>query len=300
MPRFRLILAAALLAATTASGAGAQTTFATPDEAARELAKAARAADSKALLAILGAEAKPILSSGDRAADKRARELFVAAYEEANKLDISGEVRVVLRVGKDEWAFPIPIVKVASGWRFDASAGKEEILNRRIGRNELAAIQVAGAYVDAQREYYLRNPQNDRLLQYAQKLISAEGRRDGLYWPVKAGEQASPLGPLVGGRAGPAASKAGGKPAPYFGYYYRVLKAQGPDAAGGAYSYLAQGRMIGGFALLAWPTAYGNSGVMSFMVNHDGAVYEKDLGPDTAELAGRITRFNPDKSWKRL
>lgn len=265
--------------------AGAQTTFATPEDAATALTTALKANDSKALLAIFGAQAKPLLGS-----DRQARERFVKAAGEAMRLEAVDGTRSVLRVGKQEWPFPIPLVKAGSGWRFDAQAGREELVNRRIGRNELAVIQVLGAYVDAQREYYLRNPQNEKLLHYAQRLNSTKGKRDGLYWPVKADEKPSPLGPLV----------AGVQPGErYHGYSYRILKAQGRDAPGGAYSYLAQGRMIGGFALVAWPASYGNSGVMTFIVNHDGAVYEKDLGKETAELAAKITRFNPDKTWRK-
>jgi hypothetical protein len=222
----------------------------------------------------------------------------VNAFEQGNKIAKPNESMALLLVGKDEWIFPIPIVRDAAGWRFDVAEGKEEILNRRIGRNELHAIQAVQAYVDAQREYYLRNPQKDKLLQYAQRFMSAKDRHDGLYFPVKAGEAPSPLGPLFdrmqSGKGG------AGKRAPYHGYYYRILKGQGRDARGGAYSYLAQGRMIGGFALVAWPAAYGNTGVMTFVVNQDGVVYQKDLGPGTAAAAAKITVFNPDKSWKPL
>lgn len=207
---------------------------------------------------------------------------------------------MVLSIGKDAWPFPVPLVKDAAGWRFDAKAGRDEILNRRIGRNELSVIQVLQAYVDAQREYYLRNPQNDRLLQYAQRIASTPGKRDGLYFPTKAGEKASPLGPLVvSARAAGYKKGEGGKPVAYHGYHYRILRGQGPDAKGGAYDYVANGRMIGGFGLIAWPASYENSGVMTFIVSHDGVVYEKDLGPDTAAAVQKITRFNPDKSWKR-
>jgi hypothetical protein len=194
---------------------------------------------------------------------------------------------------------PIPIVKDARGWRFDTKEGREEILNRRVGRNELSVIQAMQAYVDAQREYYLRNPQNDKLLQYAQRFISTKGKRDGLYYPTKEGEPVSPLGPRFASLQAQKKDEPA-KPVPYHGYYYRILRAQGPAAPGGAYSYLAQGKMIGGFALVAYPATYGNSGVMTFMVNHGGVVYEKDLGPKTAEFAQKITRFNPDKTWKRL
>ncbi|MFL6649691.1 MAG: DUF2950 domain-containing protein [Sulfurifustaceae bacterium] len=303
MATFRLVVFAAALLASSAWGADAQRTFATPEDAARALVAAAKAADTDALVAILGADARSILSSGDARIDQRNRERFVSAYEESNKLDEAGDATRVLVVGKEAWPFPIPLVQAAPGWRFDATAGAQEILNRHIGRNELAAIQVIEAYVDAQREYYLRNPQNDKLLQYAQKLVSAEGKRDGLYWPVQAGERPSPLGPLIGGLHATNTATAthdATTSAPYFGYRYRILKAQGPDAPGGAYSYLAQGTMIGGFALIAWPVAYGKSGVMTFIVNHEGVVYEKDLGPDTVAEAQKITEFNPDKSWKRV
>jgi hypothetical protein len=208
----------------------------------------------------------------------------------------------MLSTGKDDWPFPIPIVKNDAGWRFDNGAGKEELINRRIGRNELAVMQVALAYADAQREYYLGNPRKDKLLQYSQKFVSTQGKRDGLYWPTKEGEPQSPLGPLVAGVRAKGYSKAGteaGVGDAYFGYRYRILKAQGPDAKGGAYDYVVRGKMIGGFALVAYPAQYGASGVMTFIVNHDGVVYERDLGPDSAGAAQKMTRFNPDKTWKK-
>ena len=279
-----------------------QKSFSSPEDAAKALIAAAKAGDAKAVAGILGPGSRAIVQSGDAIADRAAREQFVKSYEEANKLAKSGDAKAILSVGKDDWPFPIPIVKDAAGWRFDTKEGKEEILSRRIGRNELSAIQAVLAYVDAQREYYLRNPQNDKLLHYAQKIISAQGKRDGLYYPVKSGEQASPLGPLFAGAKTVGYEKgkdASGKPVPYHGYYYRILKRQGPDAPGGAYDYVAQGRMIGGFALVAHPASYGNSGVMTFLVSHDGVVYEKDLGPETIAVAQKITQFNPDKSWKR-
>jgi len=279
-----------------------QKSFATPEDAAKALVAATKSGDMKAMLDILGPGSKAIVQSGDAVADRGGRERFVKAYEEANRLEKSGDARFVLSVGKDNWPLPIPIVKDAAGWRFDTQAAKEEILNRRIGRNELSAIQSVQAFVDAQREYYLRNPQNDKLLHYAQKFISAQGKRDGLYYPTKSGEQPSPLGPLFEGAkaVGYEKGKDAGKPVPYHGYYYRILKRQGPNATGGAYDYVAQGAMIGGFALVAYPASYGNSGVMTFLVNHDGTVYEKDLGPETAATAQKITQFNPDKSWKKL
>jgi hypothetical protein len=233
--------------------------------------------------------------------DRHDRERLVQEYEESHSLVMSGETKAVLQVGKDDWLFPIPLVKDQTGWRFDTQAGREEILNRRIGRNELAAIEVCRAYVDAQREYYLRNPQGDALLQYAQQFASAEGKRDGLYWATEPGEEASPLGPLVANARGGGYRKGeGGKPVPYHGYYYRILKAQGPDAPGGAYDYVVDGQMLGGFALVAYPASWGNSGVMTFIVNHDGVVYQKYLGPNTAAVARAMTRFSPDSTWKPL
>lgn len=267
----------------------------------QQLVAAVRAGDSKALLDILGPDAKALIASGDAVADRESRERFAKGYDEANKLERSGDAKAILSVGRDRWPFPIPIVKDAAGWRFDTEEGKEEILNRRVGRNERETIQAALAYVDAQREYYLRNPQRDKLLQYAQKFLSAGGKRDGLYWPAKSSEAPSPLGPVyAAARAEGYGKGSSGKPYPYHGYFYRILKGQGPEARGGAYDYVAQGRMIGGFALVAYPATYGNSGVMTFIVNHDGTVYEKDLGPDTAKIARAMAKFNPDKSWKPL
>ncbi len=246
------------------------------------------------MLDVLGPGSGKIVQSGDAVADKASRERFLRAYNEANRLDKSGDAKAVLSVGKDSWPFPIPIVKDAAGWRFDARQGQEEILNRRIGRNELSAVQAMLAYVDAQREYYLRNPQGDKLLHYAQKFASAPGKRDGLYFPTQAGEKPSPLGPLFASAKAEGYTKGDSSlPVPYHGYRYRILRGQGADAPGGAYEYIAQGRMIGGFALVAWPASYGNSGVMTFIVNHGGVVYEKDLGPDTAAAVQKITTIQP-------
>jgi hypothetical protein len=282
------------------AAAAKQKIYASPEEAAKELVAAIRSQDTKAATAILGPGSRQILHSGDAVADRQAGERFVRAYDQANKLEKKGD-KAMLAVGKDAWPFPVPIVKSASGWRFDMREGREELLNRRIGRNELAVVQVLQAYVDAQREYYLRNPQNDKLLHYAQKFRSAEGKKDGLYYPVKAGEKPSPLGPLVSGARAEGYSKGkDGKPIAYHGYYYRILKAQGPDAPGGAYSYVAHGRMFGGFAAVAWPATYDNSGIFTFIVSHDGQVYQKDLGRETATAVQKITRFNPDKTWARF
>jgi hypothetical protein len=286
----------ALLLSATALGADKkQQSFAMPEEAVAALVAAIKAHDRKAQLAILGSDAGPLLQSGDAVADKAVGARFVSLYETSNKIERSGDTKAVLAIGKDAWPFPIPLVKRVKGWSFDTAAGKEEILNRRIGANELNTMQAALAYADAQRDYYLLNPQKDKLLQYAQKFVSTQGKRDGLYYPTKDGEPRSPLGPLFD-KAKAAGYKEGGG---YHGYRYKILKAQGPEAKGGAYNYMAQGKMIGGYALVAWPATYGNSGVMTFMVSHEGVVYEKDLGAGTAALAEKMTQFNPDKTWKK-
>jgi hypothetical protein len=280
-----------------------QRTFTDPESAVRSLIEALRAEDRKALLEVLGTRAQKLLSSGDAVADKRARAAFLEDYTQASKILREGDAKAVLAIGKDEWPLPIPIVKRGDAWSFDTKAGEQEILNRRIGRNELAAIQAVLAYVDAQHEYASKDRDRDGVRAYATKIRSSPGKKDGLYWPVKEGEEASPLGPLAARAAaegyGGQKEEQGKLPA-YHGYHYRIINGQGKDAPGGAYSYMARGKMIGGFALVAWPASYRNSGVMTFIVNHDGVVYEKDLGPDTAAAAQKITKFNPDQSWKRL
>ena len=299
----RLLLAAALCCVgvgPAALAAEKQKTFGSPEDAANALAAASRASDVKALESILGPGSARLIRSGDAVADRRGRERFAQAYAEASKVERQGDAKAILMIGKDEWPMPIPMVKGKDGWRFDARQGGEEILNRRVGRNELSTVQVMLAYVDAQREYYLRNPRNDKLLHYAQKFGSVPGKRDGLYFPTKAGEAPSPLGPLfTKAKAAGYGKDEDGLPDPYYGYRYRILTRQGPDAPGGAYDYVAQGKMIGGFALVAYPASYGSSGVMTFIASHAGVVYEKDLGPDTAAAVRKITRFNPDKTWKR-
>jgi hypothetical protein len=301
LARLLLLVAALSVAGTAAAAAAQQKVFGSPEAAAKALVTAAEKGDLKELEAILGPGSRPLVQSGDAVADRRGRERFVQAYGEASKVEPQGDAKAVLLIGKDEWPMPIPMVKGKDGWRFDTPRGREEVLNRRIGRNELSAVQAVLAYVDAQRDYYLRNPANDKLLHYAQRFSSTKGKRDGLYFPTKPGEPPSPLGPLYASAKAAGYTKKGadGLPSPYHGYRYRILKGQGPNAPGGAYGYLAQGRMIGGFALVAWPAAYGSSGVMTFIVSHEGVVYEKDLGPGTATAVGKITRFDPDPGWKR-
>ncbi len=282
-----------------------QRTFKSPDEAVRTLIESIKAKDTKELLAIFGPSGKEIISSGDEVIDRKMGERFVKAYEEANKMASESATKTVLHVGKEDFPFPIPIVKKGEVWLFDTRAGKEEILSRRIGRNELGTIQVCLAYVDGQREY-ARKSQGGGLMEYAQRFASSSGKRDGLYWEAKGGEDPSPLGPLVAEAVKEGYKKReDGKQAkeqtlaPYHGYYYKILKAQGKNALGGAYDYVVKGKMIGGFALVAYPAEYGVSGVMTFIVNHEGVVYEKDLGKATEKLVSSMKVFDPDKTWKK-
>jgi Protein of unknown function (DUF2950) len=302
--RFVMVLVICLMfmsAVGIAIGAAAkQQTFPSPEEGVRALIDAAKNNDTASLLQVLGPEAQSFTNTGDPVSDRASRARFVQAYEEAHTLVQSGDTKVILQVGKDAWPFPIPLVKDNTSWRFDSKAGKEEILNRRIGRNELDVIQVCLAYVDAQREYYMRNPQHVALLQYATKFMSTKGKRDGLYWETMAAEPPSPLGPFLVRARSEGYNPTAGKPTPYHGYYYKILTGQGAKAPGGAYDYVVRGQMVGGFALVAYPAQYGSSGIMTFIVNHDGVVYEKDLGPNTPALAHAMTKFNPDETWKKL
>jgi hypothetical protein len=257
--------------------------------------------DSKALEAIFGPGSRDLLTSGDPVADKSGRERFLRLYGEENRLEQTDD-EVVLSIGNEDWPFPIPLVKKDGLWRFDTEEGREEILARRIGRNELSAIQVCLAYVDAQREYALKDRDADGLLQYAQKFRSDKGMKNGLYWDVKEAEKQSPLGPLfaTAQEKGYSVESSGDQPIPYYGYYYRILMGQGKDAPGGAYDYMVNRKMIGGFAMVAYPATYASSGIMTFVVNHDGVVYQKDLGRNTEKAAQAIKLFNPDSTWKKV
>jgi len=279
-----------------------QKSFKSPEEAVKALSDAVKGNDTKELLTIFGPEGKELISSGDKVADETGREHFMKAYEEMNKLVRENDTKVILRVGNGDWPFPIPVVRRGEYWLFDTMAGREEILNRRIGRNELNAIQVCLAYVDAQREYVLKDRDEDKLLEYAQRLISREGEKNGLYWEAKEGEEKSPLGPLIAKAAveGYTGKRPLGRRSPYHGYHYKILKAQGKNARGGEYDYIVKGKMIGGFALVAYPAEYGNLGVMTFIVNQDGVVYEKDLGKETEKIAAAMKKFDPDKTWKKV
>ena len=295
-----LILLMSCATARAAAPATGQKHFETPEEAVQALIDALRKDDKKQLGEVLGPGSGPLLSSGDKVADTRGREAFLREYDEGHHLEAGGG-RIVLYVGNDDYPFPIPVVPDGPSWRFDTPEGNEEILNRRIGRNEHSAIQVCLAYVDAQREYYAQARKQGEVLEYAQRLASTPGKRDGLYWEAKSGEPESPLGPFVA-KARTEGYRKGAQqgPIPYHGYYYRILTAQGSDAPGGATDYVANGHMIGGFGMVAFPAQYGASGVMTFIVNHDGIVYQKDLGPKTATLARQMKLFNPDSSWQKV
>lgn len=296
--RMAAVMLFALYASSPAAAANAQRSFGSPDEAASALVAAVKANDRKAIVAILGGGSDKSIFSGDAAADRAAGERFVASFEQKHAISPEGDARAMLLIGPDDWPFAFPLVKSAAGWHFDAVAGRNELLARRIGDNELAAINVMLAIVDAQRDYASEDHDRNGVREYARKFASSAGKQDGLYWPTSSAEPPSPLGALVTRAAGEGykATKDAG-PAPYHGYFFRMLKAQGPHAAGGAFDYVVKGRMIGGFAAIAYPARYGNSGVMTFIVNHDGHVYQQDLGPETATKARAISRFDPGPGW---
>ena len=289
-----LVVGATLLPAAPKDG---QRTFATPQEAVQATIDAAERNDTAALLQLFGPEGKDIVESGDPAQDKEIRAEFARSAHE--KLQIDEDPfrpdRVAFTVGTQGWPFPVPVIREDGRWRLDSAGGRIEIFARRIGRNELNVMEVCRGYAEAQIEYAAGARDGDRVLKYAQKVVSAPGKEDGLYWDGKSDS----LVPRAFAEAAVASPSTVGKsPEPYHGYYFRVLKSQGPDANGGAFDYVVNGKMIGGFALVAWPAEYGVSGIRIFMINHDGVVYEKDLGVGTAIEARQMTRFNPDKSWR--
>lgn len=292
-------MAIAALLCTTASIVSAQQDFKTPDEAASALAGAAKTGDRKAIVTVLGPDGQDIVSSGDEVADAATRQKFIAAYEAKHQIAMEGDNKAILVIGQEDFPLPIPLVRKDGLWRFDTAAGREEILFRRVGRDELDAIQSCLAYVDAQNEYAERDRTGAGANTYAQRIISEPGKKDGLYWPTSQGEDASPLGELIA-EATAQGYRPGGGRTPFHGYYFKILTKQGPAAPGGEVDYIVRGKMIGGFALVAYPAEYRNSGVMTFIVNHTGNVFQKDLGPDTAKLAERMTSFNPDQSWTKV
>lgn len=301
------ILCLALAATAFAVGAAqpaAQRDFASAEEAVAALVAAMRANDERALLAISGAEAEHLVSSGDAVADRNARKRFVDSYDKQHALEAKGEGRTVLVVGPDSWQVPIPLVQAAGRWRFDTAHGMQEIIDRRIGRNELSTIRTVFSVVAAQRDYFERMRAEFGGGAYAQRLVSSAGKHDGLIWDTAPGEPRSPLGALVeqeeGAGSPHAQSVPRGQPVPYHGYYFRMLTAQGPNAHGGAMNYVRKGLMTEGFALVAWPAHYQASGIMTFLVNQEGVVFQKDLGEHTDRIATRMTRFDPDISWLRV
>jgi len=286
---------AALLCAT----ANAQQAFKTPDEAAAALAGAAQAGDPKAIVTVLGPDGVDIATSGDTVADAATREKFVAAYNAKHQITMEGDNKAIVVIGQEDFPLPIPLLRKDGAWRFDTAAGREEILFRRIGKNELDAIQSSLAYVDAQNDYADKDRTGAGKGNYAQRIVSSAGKKDGLYWPDAQINDPSPLGELVA-KASAQGYRTGGGRTPFHGYYFKVLTKQGAAAPGGELEYVVKGKMIGGFALVAYPAEYRNSGVMTFIVSHTGTVYEKDLGPRTATLAEKMTTYNPDSSWHKV
>ena len=290
------LIVAMLVTTGARAAATAQKTFASPEDAVAALVQAVKADDRPAMLEALG-NAGDWISSGDTVADRATANRFVTAYDAKHAIARDGDI-ARLTIGDDDFPFAFPIVKSGERWRFDTAAGKREMLARRIGQNELDVIKVLQAIVDAQREYASEDRNGDGVLAYAKQFKSSLGQHDGLYWPVKAGERASPLGELVVRAAGEGYAKKKDKGlVPYHGYYYKFLSGQGKNAESGAIDYVVHGRAIGGFAVLAWPAKYANSGIMTFMVNQDGKIYQADFGYETRQEAFEMKRFDPGKGW---
>jgi hypothetical protein len=285
-------LVAALYVAWAPPAFGQQKNFPSPEAAMNAFGDALATNDEDAMKAVLGADYRKLIPP----AGAEIRYRFLAAWAKSRAIKPEGDAKALVAVGNDGWTLPIPIVKMAQGWRFDTRAGADELRVRRIGRNELAVMQVMLAIYDAEKEYAARDRNGDGVLEYTARFTSSPGKRDGLYWPTKAGEDPSPLGPALAA----ARAAGGGGDTGYYGYRYKLLTAQGKSAPGGAFEYVARGRMIGGFAAVAWPVRYGDTGVMTFVVSHDGVLYEKDLGPDTAARASAMTRFDPDSTWRQV
>jgi hypothetical protein len=295
-----VLLALPILAAPARAQAAKQ--FASPEDGVKELIAAARASDVQGLLSILGAEGKELLGSSDAATARQNRKVFTIAVGERWHLEETVPNRRTLVIGNEGWPFPVPLVKDEGGWHFDAAAGSEEVIARRIGRNELAVIATVRAYVTAQQRYATHAHDATPAGAYASKFASDPGTENGLFWPAKAGQKRSPLGDLVAQAAaeGRTVSSDRSQPSPFHGYYFKILTAQGSAAPGGKKQYVLKGVMSGGFALVAWPAQYDATGVTTFVVNRDGIVYEKDLGPGTDAAARKMTAYNPDKSWRQV
>lgn len=274
--------------------ADAQKSFETPDAAMKALLDGFSKNNDDAILDVLGHEHKDLVVQADKEEAGEVRRKICASAQEHLQIVADGDTAIA-HLGLKDWPFPIPLKKATDGWKFDTAAGKEEILNRRIGRNELHAIHMVDAYDEAQRSYAAKDHSGDKVLKYAQKLISTKGKHDGLYWPADTdnGDELSPLAPAFEDGI----DFRDGQDVPYFGYYFKILTKQGENIPNGRYDYVINGNMIAGFALVAWPAEYRASGVMTFCINHQGVIYQKDLGPDTAKIAGAMEEYNPDKSW---
>jgi hypothetical protein len=300
-PPFRLILVATLLLSINIGRLGAQEsaqkTYSSPQQAVQALVTAVKADDPAQLMQILGPEAKAILYSGDPVADKTTREMFLEKYDQMNRLATEPDHSVTLYVGAENWPFPIPLIKKNNAWLFDTPAGKKEILYRRIGRNEFNTIDTLHSLVDAEKEYASEPRGGEQTKQYAQKLLSDPGKHNGLYWKTEKGQPPSPMGSLVAEAFEEGYRKQEG-PVPFHGYIYRLLRSQGKDAPGGEKNYMVDGKLTGGFAFVAYPVDYRNSGVMTFIVSQDGRIYQKDFGPNTESIASKMTAYDPDKSWR--
>jgi Protein of unknown function (DUF2950) len=290
-----LLIATLFLATESRAEKAKQKTFGSPDDAVNALVQAVKAHDRSAILAVLG-NANASISSGDSVADRAMGDRFVAAYDAKHSIAQNGDTATLI-LGNDDYPFAFPLAKTGDRWRFDTEAGQNELLARRIGENELDAIKVLEAIVDAQMEYASKDRNGDGVLTYAQKFASSPGKHDGLYWPTKAGEPPSPLGALVVQASGEGYKKKESGPTPYHGYFYRLLKGQGKSAPGGAFDYVVHGREIAGFAVLAYPAKYASSGIMTFIVNQDGKIYQSDLGPETRARASAMRRFDPGEGW---
>jgi hypothetical protein len=283
------------LAAQAISG---QKTFSSSSEAVQALLEAAKSGDPTQLEPLLGPQAPQLIASGDAGAAKDLLAGFVKAYGEKHSLSVEAQGFEYLQVGSSDWPFPFPIVRDGKVWYFDVDRGNQEILDRRIGRDELGAIGVCEGYVQGQIQYASKGRNGNPRGVYAQQFHSNPGKQDGLYWPVPKGEPESPMGPLVASASADHSGQSAESPIPYYGYLYRILTEQGPDATGGAKSYIVDGKLTGGFALIAYPAEYRASGVMTFIVNQDGVIYQQDLGDQTADLASKTTAYNPDSSWE--
>ena len=291
------MLGLAILFAPACNKAPSEAKFATPDEAATALLQAFKTEDMGKMQAIFGREGMEAVASGDPVADRHDREVIALAMEQSWRWAAHGADGKELIIGDEQWPFPVPLVKTGNEWQFDSEEGKEEVLARRIGGNELGTIDVCRDYVGMQREYASQPHDGKPAGLFAQRLRSSPGRQDGLYWQRKPGERSSPLGDLVAEAEGEGYDQSKPESSPFRGYRYRILTAQGPDAPGGKKSYVVNGDMSGGFALLAYPTKYAFSGVMTFVVGQDGVAYQMDLGPDTGTQAPSVAEYNPDKSW---